>query len=34
MSEFKLLSEATVGIYLGDPCVCSPGIALVLVNDT
>jgi len=32
MSEFKLPSKATVGIYDGDPCVCSPGIALVLVN--
>ncbi len=32
MSEFKLPSKAKVGIYDGDPCVCRPGIALVLVN--
>ena len=32
MSEFKLPSEATVGIYFGDPFVWRPGIALVLVN--
>ena len=32
MSEFKLPSNATVGIYEGDPCVSTPGLSLVMYN--